>query len=106
MGPGYGLRPVRDDTGEGREKTPSKSLAFRPFVCSRYVLMSSPQPIPPDADDLHSLMLRRLASLSLELAESLQQRAMEAETTEEAARAAEAFHKVARGLRQTLALEL
>jgi hypothetical protein len=68
--------------------------------------MSSPDPIPPDADDLQSLMLRRLASLSLELAESLQQRAMEAETTEEAARAAEAFHKVSRGLRQTLALEL
>lgn len=68
--------------------------------------MSSPEPITPDADDRHSLMLRRLASLSLELAESLQTRALAAETTEEAARAAEAFHKVARGLRQTLALEL
>jgi hypothetical protein len=70
------------------------------------MFMSSPEPITPDADDRHSLMLRRLAALSLELAEDLQARALAAETAEEAKGLAEAFHKVGRGLRQTLALEL
>src|SRR3954470_22798673 len=68
--------------------------------------MSSSEPLPPDADDRHSLMLRRLAALSLELAEDLQARALAAETAAEARGLTDAFHKVGRGLRQTLALEL
>ncbi|WP_374468997.1 hypothetical protein [Phenylobacterium sp.] len=44
--------------------------------------------------------------MSLELAQDLQQRALAAESAEDAVRLAAAFHRVARGLRQTLALEL
>ncbi len=51
-------------------------------------------------------MLAELAAMSLTLARDLQNRAMEAESSEEAARLAAAFHQVSRGLRQTLALEL
>lgn len=60
----------------------------------------------PPAEDRHTAMLRELATMSLTLARELQQRAMQAETTDEAARLATAFHRVSRGLRQTLALEL
>ncbi|WP_374471148.1 hypothetical protein [Phenylobacterium sp.] len=44
--------------------------------------------------------------MTLTLARDLQVRALEAQTTEEAARLARAFQQVSRGLRQTLALEL
>ncbi|HVI30482.1 hypothetical protein [Phenylobacterium sp.] len=58
------------------------------------------------AQDRHSAMLAELAAMSLTLARDLQTRALEAETPEEAAKLAAAFHRVSRGLRQTLALEL
>ncbi len=57
-------------------------------------------------DDRHGRILAELAGLSLTLARDLQNRALEAKTTDEAARMAAAFHSVSRGLRQTLALEL
>lgn len=60
----------------------------------------------PPAEDRHTAMLRELAAMSLTLARDLQQRALQAETPDEAARLAAAFHRVSRGLRQTLALEL
>jgi hypothetical protein len=58
------------------------------------------------AEDRHGRILAELAGLSLELARDLQNRALTAETPEHAARLASAFQGVARGLRQTLALEL
>ncbi len=58
------------------------------------------------ADDRHGRILAELAGLSLELARDLQARALAAESDLEAARLAAAFQGVARGLRQTLALEL
>jgi hypothetical protein len=63
---------------------------------------------PADAttEDRHGRILAELAGLSLELARDLQARATAAESGEEAARLASAFHQVSRGLRQTLALEL
>ncbi|HVI30674.1 hypothetical protein, partial [Phenylobacterium sp.] len=63
-------------------------------------------PADAAAQDRHSAMLAELAAMSLTLARDLQNRALEAETPEEAAKLAAAFHRVARGLRQTLALEL
>lgn len=57
------------------------------------------------AETRQGRMLARLASLSLELAESLQTRALAAETTEEAVKLAGAFHRCARSARQSLALE-
>ncbi|HVI34079.1 hypothetical protein [Phenylobacterium sp.] len=60
----------------------------------------------PPAEDRHTAMLRELAAMSLTLARELQQRALQAETPDEAVRLATAFHRVSRGLRQTLALEL
>ncbi len=51
-------------------------------------------------------MLAGLAAMTLVLARDLQARALEAATTEEATKLATAFHRVSRGLRQTLALEL
>ncbi|WP_334165496.1 hypothetical protein, partial [Phenylobacterium sp.] len=58
------------------------------------------------AQDRHSAMLAELAAMSLTLARDLQNRALEADTPAEAAKLAAAFQRVARGLRQTLALEL
>ena len=58
------------------------------------------------AEDRHTVMLRELAQMSFTLARDLQQRALQAETTEEAVKLASAFHKVTRGIRQSLALEL
>jgi hypothetical protein len=58
------------------------------------------------AEDRHGRILAELAGLSLELARDLQARALAAETAQEAARLASAIRGVARGLRQTLALEL
>jgi hypothetical protein len=78
-------------------------LDFPRLPCSRSVLMSDAADI---ADDRHSRILAELAGLSLALARDLQARAMEAESAEDATRLAAAFQGVARGLRQTLALEL
>lgn len=58
------------------------------------------------AQDRHSAMLAELAAMSLTLARDLQNRALEADTPADAAKLAAAFHRVSRGLRQTLALEL
>ncbi|MCR5877228.1 hypothetical protein [Phenylobacterium sp. J367] len=58
------------------------------------------------AEDRHTVTLRALAGMSLELCRDLQQRALNAESPEDAVRLATAFHRVSRGLRQTLALEL
>ncbi|MCR5879138.1 hypothetical protein [Phenylobacterium sp. J367] len=58
------------------------------------------------AEDRHTVTLRALAGMSLELCRDLQQRALNAENPEDAVRLATAFHRVSRGLRQTLALEL
>ncbi|HEY8617695.1 hypothetical protein [Phenylobacterium sp.] len=61
---------------------------------------------PTAANDRPSQMLAQLAGMAFELARDLSNRALEAETTEEATRLASAFHQVSRGLRQTLALEM
>jgi hypothetical protein len=52
-----------------------------------------------------SAMLGELAELGLSLARDLQRRALEAEAPEQAASLADAFHRVARSVRQSLALE-
>ena len=67
-----------------------------------------PQP-PPEApihDDRHGRILAELAGMGLELARDLRERALAAETAEEAVRLARAFQTVSRGVRQSLALEL
>jgi hypothetical protein len=53
----------------------------------------------------HGHILAELASLGLTLARELHARALAAETTEEAAKLATAFHRISRGVRQSLALE-
>ncbi len=53
----------------------------------------------------HGLILAELASLGLTLARDLHERALAAESAEEAARLATAFHRISRGVRQSLALE-
>jgi hypothetical protein len=53
----------------------------------------------------HGHMLGELSELVLELARDLQARALAAETPADAAELSLAFHRVARSLRQTLALE-
>ena len=58
------------------------------------------------AQDRHSAMLAELAAMTLTLARELSNRALQAETAEDAVRLSTAFQRVARGLRQTLALEL
>ncbi|MCR5877484.1 hypothetical protein [Phenylobacterium sp. J367] len=65
-------------------------------------------PVDPEhiSEDRHTVTLRALAGMSLELCRDLQQRALNAESPEDAVRLATAFHRVSRGLRQTLALEL
>jgi hypothetical protein len=53
----------------------------------------------------HGKILAELAQLGLSLAKDLHARALDAESAEEAARLATAFHRISRGVRQTLALE-
>lgn len=60
---------------------------------------------PSEMKARHEAALGRLAELGLALAEDLQARALAVEEPEMAARLADSFHKVARGVRQTLALE-
>jgi len=60
---------------------------------------------PESMADRRSVMLGELAELGLGLARDLQRRALEAEAADEAARLADAFHRVARSVRQSLALE-
>jgi len=60
---------------------------------------------PSDTVERHRRFLARVAELSLSLAERLHERAMEAESVEEAQGLALAFQRVTRSLRQTLALE-
>lgn len=52
-----------------------------------------------------SAMLDELAELGLALARDLQRRALQAEAPQEAASLADAFHRVARSVRQSLALQ-
>lgn len=66
------------------------------------MFMSEPVDI---AETRQGMILEQLAGLGMSLARDLHARALAAETTEEAVRLAEAFHKVARSVRQTLALE-
>ncbi|HEY8617998.1 hypothetical protein [Phenylobacterium sp.] len=51
-------------------------------------------------------MLAQLASMTFTLARELSNRALEAESDDDAVKLAAAFHQVSRGLRQTLALEM
>jgi len=53
----------------------------------------------------HGRILAELSELGLGLARELQQRALAAETPEAAADLANAFHRISRSVRQTLALE-
>lgn len=57
-------------------------------------------------DDRHGRVLAELAAMGMEIARDLRERALNAETPEEATRLARAFHTVSRGVRQSLALEL
>ncbi|HEY8617118.1 hypothetical protein [Phenylobacterium sp.] len=70
--------------------------------------MSPPDPAEPlnAADTRQGRMLAELAAMGMELARDLQQRALAAETTEEATRLAQSFHQISPGLRQTLALDM
>lgn len=56
-------------------------------------------------NERHGRTLAKLSELSLALAVDLQPRALAAEDTDEATELANAFQKVARGVRQTMALE-
>ena len=60
---------------------------------------------PADMTERHARLLGRLAELGMALAEDLQARALAAETAGEAATLADAFHKLSRSVRQSLALE-
>jgi hypothetical protein len=53
----------------------------------------------------HGKILAELAQLGLSLAKDLHARALDAESPEDAAKLATAFHRISRGVRQTLALE-
>jgi hypothetical protein len=89
--------------GEGA-KNLTKNLEIGGF---HVLLLFMPLDAEADiAEDRHGRILAELAGLSLALARDLQNRALEAETPEQAARLAAAFQGVARGVRQTLALEL
>ena len=55
-------------------------------------------------EDRHGRILAELAGMGLELARDLRERALAAETAEEATRLARAFQAISRGVRQTLAL--
>jgi hypothetical protein len=66
--------------------------------CSSFV------PMTPGLDETRMKMLGELAEMTLVLARDLQQAALTAETTDEKVRLADAFHKVGRGVRQSLAL--
>ena len=68
--------------------------------------MAPPIPPAPNPDDRHGRILAELAGMGLELARDLRERALAAETPEEATQLARAFHTVSRGVRQSLALEL
>jgi hypothetical protein len=62
----------------------------------------------PGASDMaerHGRILARLSELGLSLAETVHERALAAETTEETAELGLAFHRISRSVRQTLALE-
>ena len=59
----------------------------------------------PISETRHGHILAELASLGLILARELHARALAAETPDEAARLAGAFHQISRGVRQSLALE-
>lgn len=70
-------------------------------------MFMAPQPPPtPVDDDRHGRILAELAGMGLEIARDLRERALAAETGEEATRLARAFQAISRGVRQTLALEL
>jgi hypothetical protein len=56
-------------------------------------------------NERHGRILAKLSELSLTLAVDLHTRALAAEDTDEVAELANAFQKIARGLRQTMALE-
>jgi len=58
-----------------------------------------------DTAERHGRILAELSELGLSLARDLQQRALAAETPEAAASLANAFHRISRSVRQTLALE-
>lgn len=60
----------------------------------------------PELEERHSSILGELAEMQMVLARKLQARALEAESVQEAERLAGAFAKCARGVRQTLALEM
>jgi hypothetical protein len=67
-----------------------------------------PVPFMSGASDMaerHGCILAELSELGLGLARDLQQRALAAETPEAAADLADAFHRISRSVRQTLALE-
>jgi hypothetical protein len=57
------------------------------------------------AETRQGMILQELAGLGMALARDLQARALAAESNEEAVKLAGAFHRVARAVRQTLALE-
>ncbi|MFC3069118.1 hypothetical protein [Phenylobacterium soli] len=59
----------------------------------------------PALDEMRMRMLGRFAEMAVVLAEDLQCAALAAEDTDEKVRLAEAFHRVGRGLRQSLALD-
>jgi N-methylhydantoinase A/oxoprolinase/acetone carboxylase beta subunit len=69
-------------------------------------MISQPPPEAPIHDDRHGRILAEMAGMGLEIARDLRERALAAETAEEAVRLARAFHTVSRGVRQSLALEL
>jgi alkanesulfonate monooxygenase SsuD/methylene tetrahydromethanopterin reductase-like flavin-dependent oxidoreductase (luciferase family) len=58
-----------------------------------------------DMAERHGRILAELSELGLGLARELQERALAAETPQEAADLADAFHRISRSVRQTLALE-
>lgn len=60
---------------------------------------------PLEMNERHGRILAKLSELSLTLAADLHTRALAAEDTDEVAELVNAFHKISRGLRQTMALE-
>jgi pimeloyl-ACP methyl ester carboxylesterase len=76
-------------------------LDSRRDICSRFVLMSPPDPNTVDAAEA---LLGRLAGLDVSLAEHVHACAMSTEDPHEVAELAKAYHRVARSARQSIAL--
>lgn len=89
-----------DDVEQRPAAAPSIFLTF-PLICVLVLFVT----FAPGMNEKHARILGELAEFGLALARKLHDQGMAAETAEETAELARAFHSVSRSVRQTLALE-